>query len=254
MIDASHIAWSMPTPTLGRDYLCGGTTIELDGWRGTVASRDLSWLHAALTGVLGRGHGRHDNGATQVQDFSLLPWSSPSGWAAAWWSIDDAERVAGRVYTSRLGRTPTALRLGPLVRVHAPPAYARVAHAVTLHALSPVVIASTTGRSRGALARGDTQRKVYRTDVTRESLEHAICGLARKLGVRSDGVRVEVISSSTRVVPVRRRGRAIDASGWVGTVRLVCSPPARWLLECAARGLGLGARVAFGCGRVEVQS
>lgn len=252
MIDASHIAWSMPTPTLGRDYLCGGTTIELDGWRGTVASHELSWLHAALTGALGRGHGAHDNGACQVQDFSLVPWRCGSGWAAVWWSHRDAEELAGRRFRARIGRVPVELRLGPLVRIHAPPAYAAAAHQVTMRALSPVVIASTTGRSRGALARGDAQRKVHRDAPTDDAMKHALCGLARKLGVRSDGVLVHLISSRTVPVDVRRKGRRIDATGWVGTVDLVCSPSARWLLECASRGLGLGARVAFGCGRVEV--
>lgn len=252
MIDASHPAWSMPTPTLGRDYLCGGTTVELEGWRGAVASHELSWLHAALTAALGRGHGANDRETCQVQDFSLVPWRCGSGWAAVWWSHRDAEGLAGRRFRARIGRVPVELRFGSLVRIHAPPAYALGAHAVAVRAMSPVVIASTTGRSRGALARGEVQRKIYRDAPTSESMQHALCGLARKLGVRSEGVTVHVVASRTVPVEVRRKGRHIDATGWVGTVDLVCSPSARWLIECASRGLGLGARVAFGCGRVEV--
>lgn len=253
-IIAADPARSMHTPDLGRDYLCGATAVTLDGWTCAVASRELSWLHAALTAALGRGHGAHDQRGTQVQDFSIAPTREGCGWAAVWWSHRDAERVAGQRFAVRMGRTPVTMRLGPLVRVRVPPAYACGPHSVSLRAHSPVVIASTTGRSRGALARGEAQRKVYRERPTDEAMRHALCGLARKLGVRTEGVVVHVVDERTRAVEVRRKGRRIDAIGWVGDVDLVCSPMARWLIECASRGLGLGSRVAFGCGRVTVET
>lgn len=93
---------------------------------------------------------------------------------------------------------------------------------------------------------------MYRERPTDDAMQHALCGLARKIGVRTEGVLVHVVDARTRSVEVRRKGRRIDARGWVGDVDVVCSPSARWLIECASRGLGLGARVAFGCGRVTV--
>lgn len=252
MIDATESAWRVPSSELQREYLCTGTPLALHGYRRRVESHETVWLHAALTAALGRPHGAHDTGAAQVPDWSLVPWDTPSGWAVVWWSARDGELMSGRTHRARLGRVPCELVFGRAVRIRVPPRYAPGAHALTLAARTPVVIASTTGRRREAVAAGAKQRKVYRTEATSEALQHAVCGLARKLSVSTEGVRVAVVEARTVPQRVRLLGRVAPLEGWVGHVDAVASAPARWLLECAARGLGLGGRTSFGLGRVEV--
>lgn len=252
MIDASDPAWSAASPALQRHYLCTGTPLALRGYRRPVEAHETLWLHAALTGALGRPHGAQSRGGIGVPDWALVPWETPSGWAVVWTSVRDGELMTGRRVSARIGRVPCEMAFGPLVRLRTPPTYAAGAHALTLTARTPVVIRSTTGRSRGAVSRDEPQRKVYRTEATSSSLEHALCGIARRLGVRTEGVRVVVVDQRTVAQRVRLRERDARVEGWVGHVDLVASAPARWLLECAARGLGLGGRTAYGCGRVEV--
>lgn len=79
----------------------------------------------------------------------------------------------------------------------------------------------------------------------------ALWSVARKLRVQmSSAPRVHVLADRTRPATVWLRGKVGRVSGWEGSVDLLASAPARWLLECAGRGLGLGGRAAYGCGAV----
>lgn len=240
------------TDIYGHEYICAGTTLEAVGYRREIEQQELPWLHGALTGVLGRSHGALSNPSADVSDFSILPWpGSKCGWAVAWWSVRDAERIANRTFTSRLGRVGVDLRFGPLVRVKAPPQPAPCTHQLRIVARTPVVIASTTGRRTSMREAGAPQTKVFRVDADAASISHALCGLARKVGAPTDGVEVRVVDRAVRTAVVKQRGR-VDAHGWVGHVDVECSAQARWLLDAASRGLGLGGRVAFGCGAIEL--
>ena len=230
--------WSAPCVALGSDVLCVGTPIALAGYTRTVQIHELPWLHAALTGALGRGHDRRPG--VRVADWSLLPWACPSGWAAAWWSEADAAAVASTVRPARVGRVDVQLALGARTRVHVPPADAPGVHLVRLTLHTPMVISAT--QRDGA--------KRSRASATSETMTSAVWSIARKLRVQPEAVACSVLDDRTHVEHVGYLGKMGRLSGLVGTVDVACNAPARWLIECASRGLGLGARTAFGCGRV----
>lgn len=222
--------------------LAVGTTIELDGYRRRVELPECAWLHALLTAVHGRGHDPGGPGTSLCRPaWSLVPWPSSSGWGVVWWDPDDGARLALSVHDGRLGRVPVRLRLGPAVRVYAPPRRARGEHLCVLETVTPVSIARVV----------DGERRTHE-QPTSAVVTNALTTLARKIRSPTDGVTVEVVASQTRPTQVDLRGKPARVRGWVGRTSLRCSPEARWLLDVAARGLGLGARTAFGLGRVLV--
>jgi hypothetical protein len=109
------------------------------------------------------------------------------------------------------------------------------------HARTPFVI---KGRSReGAIT--------WREEPTGDAIKHGLDTLARKLRVSTDGIAVRLVQAWSEPARVRFVAKPGFAAGWTGAADIIVSAPARWLLECAARGLGLGGRAAYGCGRVE---
>lgn len=234
--------WSAPCVSLPRETLCVGTPIALDGYRRPLAMRELAWLHAALTGAIGRGHAKPSH--CTPADWSLVPWDAPSGWAVAWWSEADAAALSATVRPSRIGAVECSLAIGARVRVHVPPAYVPGVHLVRLTLRTPLVVTSTQsdGRKRSA------------QHATSATMLSAAWTLARKLGVRPEALAVSVLDARTTSGAVDYRGKLGRAEGLAGTVDLACNAPARWLFECASRGLGLGARTAYGCGRVETMT
>lgn len=247
-IDANAEAWRQRSPTLGRRVLCVGTEIALHGYRRPLELQELPWLHGAVTAVLGRGHARSSPRASLIpQQWSLLPWpSAPSGWAVVWWSEDDGLEVARSSRAARIGRVPVRVELGAAVRVLAPPAFTAGAYPVRLSTVTPVSVARTNRR-------GDGRRTAHEV-ASDDCLTSALWSLARKLRVYPSPPALRVVDHRTRPVSVRMRGKLGRVDGWSGSVTAVCSAPARWLLECASRGLALGARGAYGWGRVRVES
>lgn len=228
--------WSAPCVSLPRETLCVGTPIALDGYRRPLVMRELGWLHAALTAAIGRGHARPSH--CTAADWSLVPWTAPSGWAVAWWSEADAAALAGTARPSRIGAVDCTLALGNRVRMHVPPAYVPGVHLARLTLRTPLVV-----QSEG--------RTITRRTADSATITSAAWTLARKLGVHPEALAVSVLDDRTHVEAVDYRGKLGRVEGVVGTVDVVCNAPARWLLECASRGLGMGGRTAFGCGRVE---
>lgn len=235
----SDAEWSAPCVSLSREVLCVGTPIALDGYRRPLQPRELAWLHAALTGAIGRGHQRPTH--CTPADWSLVPWACPSGWAVAWWSEADAAALSGTARQSRIGAVECTLAIGARTRVHVPPAYVAGVHLVRLTMRTPLVITATDsdGRKRSARAVSDSR------------ILSSVWTLARKLGVRPGALAVSVLDDRSHVDGVDYRGKIGRVEGLAGTADLAVNAPTRWLLECAARGLGLGARTAYGCGRVE---
>lgn len=249
--DAVDTAWSAPSPTLSARYVCAGTPLAVGGYRRRIEPQEGAWLHAAITGALGRPHGALSTPSAQVPDWSLVPWSTQSGWGVVWRSARDAETMAGRRHRARIGRVDVELAFGAAHRIHAPPAYAAGAHALTVSSRSLVVIAATRW-TRDADGQKRAAGKTYRTAPCSRSIESALGTVARSLGLSESDVRVVVVGH--RTVPERLRVRSLRATleGWRGSVDLIANAPARWLLECASRGIGLGARTAYGCGAIAV--
>lgn len=262
-IDAGDPAWSAPSPTLRRPVLAVGTEVTLHGYHRPLVHRELAWLHAALTARLGRGHDMGGpESSLRVQSWSVVPWPCPSGCGVVWWDEADGTALARTRATSRIGRVPVELELGSAVRIHSPPMYLPGAYPVRVHARSLVVVARTVLRDRPegmtkrqARATGAAVRREAHASASVQAIESGLWSLARKLRVPMDyAPRVHVIADRTRPASVYMRGKPGRVEGWEGQVDVLASAPARWLLECAARGLGLGARGAYGCGAVAVES
>lgn len=115
---------------------------------------------------------------------------------------------------------------------------------VRLRTITPVVMRSMAG-------------KVFRLEPTAATIASSLVNMARAANlpaIQEDAVVFDVIESETRVERVSLQGKQGQVMGWAGTVELLCNAPARWLLEVAARGLGLGGRVGFGFGRIQLEA
>lgn len=243
-IDAADPDWTSPSPTLLRPTLAVGTTLELHGYTRPLVHRELGWLHAALSGLLGRGHDPGGPGSSlRTQAWSVVPWPAQSGCGVVWWDELDGLALARTCATSRIGRVPVKIALGSAVRIHSPPQWIPGAYPVRLTTRSLVSIASVDRHGSGT-------RRVYE-HACQPAIESALWSVARKLRIQmSSAPRVHVLADRTRSATVYLRGKVGRVSGWEGSVDLLASAPARWLLECASRGLGLGGRAAYGCGAV----
>jgi hypothetical protein len=240
----SQNLWLRGAPTWSAKYLPGGACqIDIRPLRWPLEHRNLRLLHGALSVLADVPHDR------ACPAFALAPTSHGCGWYVHWWSEDVALRLAGRTHEVRIARQPVDLTFGPLVRVRAPAAPPRGRRRVRIDALTPVVI-SKTGK-----------QEVY-TAPTTERLMSALAnasgqrfGLAARIGLTPQeiaNVQLELVERSTEPATVPIGGHTGTIRGWVGSVVVDANASARWLLECAARGLGLGGRTAFGFGRVRV--
>lgn len=232
--------WTRPCVTAPRATLCVGLPIALDGYFRELELHECSWLHAALTGALGRNHQRPS--AHTRSDWTLVPWRSQSGWAAAWWSEADALALATTSRHSRIGARDVQLRFGAPIRVHAPPTYATGVHLARVTLRTPLVVSSTNSDGQ----------KVSKRRADDAAMTNATWTLARKMELFPGTLTLRVLDARTEYVPIYYRGKVGRVDGLVGTVDVACDATSRYVLEAASRGLGLGSRVAYGCGRVEV--
>lgn len=132
-----------------------------------------------------------------------------------------------------------SLRLGPLERIEAPDVGEPGPRVVAVTAISPVAIglAPTAATVRAALLRG----------------------FPRRLGLHGFDDRQIVVSGVLPgetwpcAVTLGLHGDTRPIECWMGRTLVECNAVAHWMLECAARGPGLGGRVAFGFGAVSVR-
>lgn len=228
--------WSLPAPEL--DYLPGGAfTLDMRP-RFKFGHDQISALHGMVTAITG-AH------MWSIPVFSLLPWNSGCGWAAYVSKPGIAPEVAGKAHGISFDGQPAVMHCGPLVRIRAP----RVEpgeHILTVEAITPVVV-----RAYG--------RTVSRVVPCSRHLRGTLEGfLPRRIGVEMPlgTVALEMLEDNTRseTLKLRGNGRKLgDSTGWVGSVKVRVNAPGRWLLECAALGLGYGGRVGFGFGRIRVK-
>ena len=232
--------WTRPCVTSPRATLCVGLPIALDGYYRALELHECSWLHAALTGALGRSH--QQPSAHTRSDWTLVPWRAQSGWAAAWWSEADALALATTSRHSRIGARDVQLRFGSPTRVHSPPTYATGVHLARVTLRTPLVVSSTNSAGQ----------KVSKRRADDAAMTNAAWSLARKMELFPGALTLRVLDARTECVPVYYRGKVGRVDGLVGTVDVACDATTRYVLEAASRGMGLGSRVAYGCGRVEV--
>lgn len=211
-----HVAWGL----------------AFDGLPTDVSAR---LVHGLVSRLVAASH-------AQVARWSL---AMPSGARAAGWGVvlyrrEDAERLAGRVESVRLGTRAAQLRVGSVVRLRAPAMIEPGRYRVTLDAVTPVSHL-VDGRTRAIYA------------PTAQTITGALGDVAQRLGVSTGRIHVAAVECATVPDRVTLGGHMGSVLGWVGRITVECNAPAAWLLACA-RHTGLGGRVAFGMGRVRVST
>lgn len=154
---------------------------------------------------------------------------------------DSWRRLDGKVVDGRIGPVQVTAKWGPAQEIRTPVVQPG-RHKLRLNLITPLII-TTSGR------------RVPMLDVTADHIRSTLrTTLAPRLGANlvTEDLAIEVASVDTQVVSVQLGGKEQCLRGPTGTVDLECNAPVRWLLECAAAGLGLGGRTAFGFGRVSV--
>lgn len=250
-VDGASAAWRATCPAWSAPYLAAATPLVLEGLRKKALVSDARRLHGMLTAVVGRGHATGAPGSHERPDWSLVQTDTSSGWGVVWWDPRDGEALAHTRHRARLGRAECVAGFGAALRVKPPPRYLPGAHPIVLRAVTPVC--SHTWAKNGA---GERVARVWRTECTAAHLVGSLGSLAAKLRIDVDprDLRVELVRASTEPRAVVLGGKIGTRHGWRGTVHLVANAPARWLLEVASRGLGLGSSTAYGCGRVIVET
>lgn len=225
------------------DHLPGGiTALELEG-HAKLSLRDTRMLHGALSHILGVPH------SPNHPDFALFPAPTSSGWAVYWWS-EGALALAGTKHACRIGTTPVQLTIGALAhRIKAPPRPRRGWHTLRVSTITPVSIrVSNEGVTGTRPAKGKHMASSLYTSLA----ERLRCADR----TMRDAVLIEEVEVNADAAAVRVGKIGVDkgdvVEGWEGEMIVRANAPARWLLECAARGPGLGGRTAFGFGRIRV--
>lgn len=226
--------WEMPAPRL--DYLPGGflpITIE-------CGYRFAHWQLAALHGMMTSITGPH---APNNPVFSLFPYSGGCGWGCYVGDLDLARSIAARDHSIRFDDRDQALTLGCLIRVKAP-VIKRGSWLMRITAITPVHCRSTGG-------------SVHYTAPTANNLKGTLEALtARRLGIATEKHDVQVRLLNSTAFPdhifLGGNGHKLgDIAGWSGSVDVEVNALGRLLIECAALGLGLGGKTAFGFGRIK---
>ena len=211
----------------------GGCEVHLQPG-GQIPHSMIRLLHGMVSHLLDEDH-------KQSAGFTLLPWPRGCGWAV--YSPSDTLRaLANQSRAARIDRVPVIARFGMYTRLKAPQVSKRGHQRVRLSTITPVVVANE-GRS-----------KQY-TEPTEDNLTSTLTRtLAPRLGVqvKSEDMRLEIVDADTEAVKPELGGHFGAVQGWIGWVDLDCNATARWLIDCAARGMGLGGRTALGFGRVRV--
>lgn len=216
----------------------GGITISVSPPpRWPIEHRNIRAFHGMMTMLVGLPHQR-------FPEWSLVPWPEGCGWGAYLRQDDVAARLSNRTVEGVLYDRPVTIKTGPLVRIKAPVVRKRGRQKIRLVTMTPVVI-ETDGRT--------VTRTMPTVTSIVSALTHSLPDRLGLVGFDSSLVVLNVMSHETQTEVVPLGGKGGPVKGWVGSVVLEVNAVSRWLLEAAARGPGLGGRVAFGFGRIRVE-
>lgn len=189
-------------------------------------------LHGLVSHLVGRGH--HPTLAA----WALVPYGQ--GWGVVAMTSAARRALLGLSIGVQVGSvrsqltTPTAP-----VRLRTPPAYAPGRYRVTVEALSLVVHYANGRTTPRAAPSRDTI-----LSVASQALLYAGCTTGR--------MHVESVDASEAHADRAELGGHLGVMrGWVGRVAVECNAPAAWALKLCEH-TGMGARVAYGLGRVRV--
>lgn len=225
--------WTRPPPA---PLYAPGGAMALDATprpRRRIGLAQSRVLHGAITEAAGLGH--HPT----LPLIALAPVPDGLGWAA-YVAMDSAARaLAGQCHGVHLFGAPVTLRCGPLWRLKLPQVEDIGPRVLRVRTVTPLCLRGPQPWPRpGALT------------VTLRSW------LPRRVGVELDRhalLRTELIGRPQgRVVRVRLGEHLGTATGWRGELVLRTNALGEWLWRLGGL-LGVGARVGFGFGRVEVE-
>jgi hypothetical protein len=255
-------AWRMPLPArkippLGKLF----SVHVLGGDPGLYTRSNATLMHGVLTALTDLGH---------QPAARFAAWPSGSHWTMLLDAASVRGSLGGRVHRVMVGAKPRDVAVSEGHTIEAPQRrYEPGRHLVRIETLTPVVIrAGAQGRSEG-----ESEHRRTRTAPDALNLSSALATtMLARLGWRprcADVLPVELLEANTRPSTIglqgELRGAAATSSargskiggdgylrGWEGTVVVETSALGAWLFEVAAR-VGLGGRVAFGCGRIDVR-
>lgn len=189
-------------------------------------------LHGLVSHLVGRGH--HPTLAA----WALVPYGQ--GWGVVAMTSAARRALLGLDVGVQVGSvraqltTPTAP-----VRLRTPPAYAPGRYRVTVEALS-LVVHYANGRT------------TPRTTPSRDTILAVALQALLYAGCTTGRMHVEGVDASEAHADRAELGGHLGVMrGWTGRVSVVCNAPAAWALKCCEH-TGMGARVAYGLGRVRV--
>lgn len=232
---ATDDAWMDDAPPFDRWLPGGRITIKIQpAPRWPLQVRNARLLHGAVSQILGASGVGHDS---RVPVFSLAP-HGPT-WSLVTTLPEVVAVLAGGHHVSAIARQRCILSFGHVERVAAP-IVAPGPRRLVVRAVTPVVL--RRARSGGEKANHPTP----------DTLACAIGPqFAERFGLPPLRKRIELPHGDVSIERVPHGGKFGDAWGWVGWIEVLCNAPAAFLLRLAETH-GLGARVALGCGRIEV--
>ena len=231
-------AWLRGAPPYHEHLPGGGFAFTITpALRWPLEVRNARLLHGLWTELSGIPH------ADTMPMFTLIPTATGRTQWSVWLSDEAvARRLAGRAWPGRIADQSVMVACGQLARPRAPKIAKRGHQRIRIDCLTPVLI-----RSMGST--------VCRVDPTAGNLLSTLAAwLPRRLGLEigADALRLKITDKRTETVQVDLGGKFGRVRGFQGWLELEVNAPARWLLEVAGRGLGLGGRTAFGFGRIKV--
>lgn len=228
--------WEMPAPMI--EYLPGGCVpIAIE-----CGYKFEHWQLASLHGMLSTITGPH---SANNPVFTLFPWHLGCGWAAYIRDIELARSIAMRTHVVDFNDREQELALGWLVRVKAPLIKPGV-WKLRITTITPVCCRATGG--------------TYYMAPTANNIKGTLeVNVARRLGIKTEkhDVQVRLLDSNAFLDKLRLSGNGSklgDICGWSGSIDIEVNALGRLLLECAALGMGLGGKSAFGFGRIKVET
>lgn len=235
--DREERPWLLGPPPFG-DFLPGGAfTLEFaPAPRWPLELRNARLLHGVMTALTAIPH--HET----IPMFTLIPMDHGRGrWAV--WIADDAvaRRLSGHAWPAAVAEQSVLVRCGPFARLRSPQVERRGHQVVRIDTLTPITIRSMGGA-------------VTRVNPTEGNLLSTISAwLPRRLGLDSLRLCFRLLEKRTETTRTDLGGKFGVVLGCHGHFIADVNAPMRWLLECAARGLGMGGRTAFGFGRIRVE-
>lgn len=189
-------------------------------------------LHGLVSHLVGRGH--HPTLAA----WALVPYGQ--GWGVVAMTSAARRALLGLDVGVQVGSvraqltTPTAP-----VRLRTPPAYAPGRYRVTVEALS-LVVHYADGRTKPRAA------------PSRDTILAVASQALLYVGCTTGHMHVESVDTGEAHADRAELGGHLGVMrGWTGRVSVTCNAPAAWALKCCEH-TGMGARVAYGLGRVRV--